>query len=233
MIKYIVFSMLFLSQNLFCQTDSIKLIDEVNIDLSTQNNLSWENYNQKINIRPLIYSGNGFFNGKYYKNGQEIIFEGKVNHKKNGIVVKSSNSLQDKSIETIIEKLITEVFKLSNFYYFRSNKKGNKPYEEFAIQREDNTWVFNTYKEDIKKENHIENKKAKREVLLDNDGKIKRITTSLTHNDNAVSTQKQFQDHYIEIDIISSEIKQKYSKIKGEILDINSKNKIEFSIVFP
>ena len=70
--------MLFLSQNLFCQTDSIKLIDE----LSTQNNLSWENYNQKINIKPLIYSGNGFFNGKYYKNGQEIIFEGKVNHKK-------------------------------------------------------------------------------------------------------------------------------------------------------
>ena len=43
MIKYIVFSMLFFSQNLFCQTDSIKLIDEVNIDLSTQNNLSWEN----------------------------------------------------------------------------------------------------------------------------------------------------------------------------------------------
>ena len=68
---------------------------------------------------------------------------------------------------------------------------------------------------------------------MDNDGKIKRITTSLIHNDNAVSTQKQFQDHYIEIDIISSEIKQKYSKIKGEIVDINSKNKIEFSIVFP
>ena len=68
---------------------------------------------------------------------------------------------------------------------------------------------------------------------MDNDGKIKRIITSLTHNDNAVSTQKQFQDHHIEIDIISSEIKQKYSKIKGEILDINSKNKIEFSIVFP
>ena len=233
MIKYIVFSMLFFSQNLFCQTDSIKLIDEVNIDLSTQNNLSWENYNQKINIKPIIYSGNGFFNGKYYKNGQEIIFEGKVNHKKNGIAISSSNSLQDKSIETIIEKLITEVFKISDFYYFRSNKKGKKPYEEFAIQREDNTWVFNTYKEDIKKENRIENKKAKREVLLDNDGKIKRITTSLIHNHNAISTQKYFQDHHIEIDIMPYEIKQKYSKIKGEIVDINSKNKIEFSIVFP
>ena len=226
MIKYIVFSMLFFSQNLFCQTDSIKLIDEVNIDLSR------ENYNQKINIRPLIYSGSGVFKGKYYKNGQEIIFEGKVNHKSR-ITISSSNSLQDKSIETIIEKLITEVFKISDFYYFRSNKKGNKPYEEFAIQREDNTWIFNTYKEDIKKENHIQNKKARREVLLNEDGKIKRIITSLTHNNNAVSTQKQFQDHYIEIDIISSEIKQKYSKIKGEIIDVNSKNKIEFSIVFP
>lgn len=230
--KSLSFFLLFLSQILFCQADSIKLIDEINIDLSTQNNLSWENYNQKINIKPLIFSGNGFFNGKYYKNGQEIIFEGKVNHKKNGMTIHSSNSLQDKSIELIIEKLITEVFKISNFYYFRSNKKGQKPYEEFAMQKENNTWVFNTYKEDVKKENHIENKKAKREVLLDNDGKIKRIITSLTHNNNVISTQKHFQDHYIEIDIISYGIKQKYSKIKGEIIDVNSKNKIEFSIVF-
>lgn len=231
MVKYM--SLLFfilISTNIFCQNDSIKLINEIDIDLSIQNNLSWESYNKKINPQTLMFSGKGFFNGKYYKNGKEISFEGEINHKKDKIDIYSTNI--DKNIDTLIEKLINNIFNISYFYYFKSNKKGQEPYEEYSIQKGNNIWEFRTYKETIKKSNHMEDKKVMREITLDDSGKIKKIITSLTHK-NDIPLQNHFQDHHIEIDVVSYGIKQKYSQIKGEIVGVSSKNKIEFSIVFP
>lgn len=228
---YFIFTII-IYQNLFCQIDSIKLIDEINFDLSIKNNLSWENYNKKINVTSLIFAGKGVLDGKYYKDGNEITFDGQIDHKKNGTSIYSSNSNQDKGIENTIEKLVTEIFNISNFYYFKSNKKGEKPYEEFSIQNDDNTWEFNTYKKKVKEVHRVEDKKAKRKVFLDNNGKIKKIITSLTHNSD-ILTQKHFQDHYIEIYLVPYGIKQKYSQIKGKIINVSNKNKIEFSITFP
>lgn len=230
MIKYILFFFFTISQYLFCQADSIKLIDELKIDLSIENYVYWENYNKKINAKSLIFYGKGIFEGKYYKNGEEIIFNGNLEHKKEEIKIDFKNSIQDN--EVVIKSAINEILNISNYYYFKSNKKAVKPYEEFAVQKDNNTWVFNTYKGDIKKANRMEDKKIKREVILDNNGRIKRIITSLTHK-NDIPLQNHFQDHHIEINVISYGIKQKFSRIKGEIISVNSKNKIEFSIVFP
>lgn len=143
MTKYIfIFSILFF-QNLFCQTDSIKLIDKIYINLSTQNDLSWERYNKKLKVKPLIFSGQSVFNGKYHKNGEIINFERKINHKKGNIDIVPSYSIQDKDIDVFLKQIIKEIFGISNFYYFTSNKKGEKPYNEFAFQKENNTWSFN------------------------------------------------------------------------------------------
>lgn len=228
--KYILFFFFTISQSLFCQIDSIKLIDEVNIDLSIENYASWENYNKKLNIKSLIFSGKGTFEGKYHKNGTEIIFNGNLEHKKEQIKIDFKNSIQDNQV--IIRTAINEILNISNYYYFKSNKKAVKPYEEFAIQKDNDTWVFNTYKEGIKKANHMEDKKIKREVILDNNGRIKKIITSLTHK-NDTPQQNHFQDHHIEIDVVPYGIKQKFSRIKGEIMSVDTQNKIVFSIIFP
>ena len=115
MTKYIfIFSILFF-QNLFCQTDSIKLIDKININLSTQNDLSWERYNKKLKVKPLIFSGQSVFNGKYHKNGEIINFERKINHKKGNIDIVPSYSIQDKDIDVFLKQIIKEIFGISNF----------------------------------------------------------------------------------------------------------------------